>query len=72
MSEDVPHRMGFGVSRIAVYGALALWAFVCLFPIFWAVTTSFKTAPDVTQGRLIPFIDWRCSTPGSASSSSTR
>ncbi len=46
-------------SRIAIYGALTLWAFICLFPIFWTVTTSFKTAPDVTQSHLIPFIDFQ-------------
>jgi multiple sugar transport system permease protein len=57
--DEPPHRAGFGVSRVAVYGALALWAFVCLFPIFWAVTTSFKTAPDVTQGRILPFVEFQ-------------
>ena len=33
--------------------------FVCLFPIYWTVTTSFKTAPDVTQGHLVPFVDYQ-------------
>ena len=37
---------------------LILWAFICLFPIFWTFTTSFKTAPDVMQGHLIPFLDF--------------
>jgi multiple sugar transport system permease protein len=46
-------------SRFMIYGALALWAFVCLFPIYWTVTTSFKTAVDVTQGHLIPWVDFR-------------
>ena len=36
-----------------------LWALVCLFPIYWTVTTSFKTAPDVTQGHLVPFVDYQ-------------
>jgi len=40
------------------------WAFICLFPIYWTVTTSFKTAVNVTQGDIVPFIgrfmgDWR-------------
>jgi len=48
----------FWASRVAIYGALSLWAFVCLFPIFWTVTTSFKTAPDVMQGNLIPGVDY--------------
>ena len=59
MNEDPPPpRLGILASRVAIYGALILWACVCLFPIFWTITTSFKTAPDVTQGRLIPFIDF--------------
>jgi len=51
------------VSRVLIYGALILWAFICLFPIYWTVTTSFKTAVDVTQGHLIPWVnfapDWK-------------
>ena len=38
---------------------LLLWAFICLFPIFWTLTTSFKSAPDVMQGHIIPFIDFK-------------
>jgi ABC-type sugar transport system permease subunit len=34
------------VSRALIYGALLFWAFVCLFPIYWTVTTSFKSAVD--------------------------
>jgi multiple sugar transport system permease protein len=45
-------------SRFAVYGALILWSLICLFPIFWTVTTSFKTAPDVMQGALMPWADY--------------
>jgi multiple sugar transport system permease protein len=45
--------------RTLLYGAALLWAFISLFPIYWTVTTSFKTAVDVTQGHLIPFIDYQ-------------
>ncbi|MGE4250799.1 MAG: carbohydrate ABC transporter permease [Parvibaculaceae bacterium] len=45
-------------TRILIYGALILWTFISLFPIYWTVTTSFKTAVNVTQGHLIPFIDF--------------
>ena len=59
MNEDLPPpRLSFWASRVAIYGALILWACICLFPIFWTITTSFKTAPDVTQGRMIPFVDY--------------
>jgi multiple sugar transport system permease protein len=46
------------LARLLVYGALGLWAFVSLFPIYWTVTTSFKVAVDVTQGHLVPWVDF--------------
>jgi multiple sugar transport system permease protein len=46
------------LGRVLVYGALLLWTFICLFPIYWTVTTSFKSAVDVTQGHIIPFVDF--------------
>jgi multiple sugar transport system permease protein len=51
-------RGGRYTSRILIYGALLLWGFVCLFPIYWTVSTSFKTAPDVMQGALLPWADF--------------
>ena len=54
-----PPRLGFLASRVAIYTALVLWALVCLIPIYWTVTTSFKTAPDVTRGHLVPFVDFQ-------------
>ncbi|MCY4463249.1 MAG: carbohydrate ABC transporter permease [Albidovulum sp.] len=45
-------------ARIAIYGALFLWTFVCIFPIYWTATTSFKIAPDVMRGHLIPWLDY--------------
>ncbi|WP_299777425.1 carbohydrate ABC transporter permease [uncultured Roseobacter sp.] len=45
-------------SRVAIYGALILWALICLFPIYWTLTTSFKLAPDVMRGNMIPFVDY--------------
>jgi len=51
-----------GVSRfgrpVMVYGLLFLWAAICIFPIFWSVTTSFKIAPDVMKGNIVPFLDF--------------
>ncbi|GFE50311.1 sugar ABC transporter permease [Roseobacter cerasinus] len=51
-------RAAWWSSRLAIYGALILWAFVCLFPIYWTLTTSFKLAPDVMRGNMIPFMDY--------------
>ncbi len=44
--------------RILIYGALVLWTIICLFPIYWTLTTSFKMAPDVMKGNLIPWVDF--------------
>lgn len=45
-------------SRTAIYTALILWAVVCLFPIYWTLTTSFKLAPDVMRGNMVPWWDF--------------
>lgn len=58
-SNDLAHRAKWWTGRVAVYGALILWAFICLFPIYWTITTSFKMAPDVMRGNLIPFWDYQ-------------
>lgn len=58
------HEAGSGAtvkwwsSRFAIYGALILWTFVCLFPIYWTLTTSFKLAPDVMRGNMVPWYDF--------------
>src|SRR5215469_6932462 len=50
--------------RLLIYGALIVWAFICLFPLYWTVSTSFKTAIDVTHGHLIPWLDFEPSWKG--------
>ena len=55
---DRRHSGQWWLSRTAVYGALLLWAVICLFPIFWTITTSFKMAPDVMKGAILPWIDF--------------
>ena len=44
--------------RVLTYGILIVWAVICLFPIYWTVTTSFKIAPDVMRSHLVPFVDF--------------
>ncbi len=44
--------------RLVIYGLLIAWAAVCIFPIYWTLTTSFKMAPDVMKGNLVPFVDY--------------
>ena len=55
---DRAHRAKWWTGRIAVYGLLALWALICLFPIYWTLTTSFKMAPNVMKGNMIPWVDY--------------
>jgi multiple sugar transport system permease protein len=47
------------LGRVLIYGVLILWAIICLFPIYWTVTTSFKVAADVMRGHMLPWIDFR-------------
>ncbi|MDP3524269.1 MAG: carbohydrate ABC transporter permease, partial [Hoeflea sp.] len=56
--EDLAHKVKWFSGRLAVYSVLILWAIICLFPIYWTITTSFKMAPDVMRGSLIPFWDY--------------
>ncbi|ULJ75948.1 carbohydrate ABC transporter permease [Rhizobium gallicum] len=51
-------RIRWWAMRLAVYGLLVIWTFVCVFPLFWTVSTSFKTAADVMRGNLIPWFNF--------------
>ena len=55
---DRSYRAKWWTSRIAIYGVLILWAVICLFPIYWTITTSFKMAPNVMKGNMIPWVDY--------------
>jgi multiple sugar transport system permease protein len=55
---DRAFRARWWLSRGAIYGVLLLWAAICLFPIYWTATTSFKAAPDVMQGNMVPYVDY--------------
>jgi multiple sugar transport system permease protein len=51
-------RIRWWAMRFAIYGLLVTWAFVCVFPLFWTVSTSFKTAADVMRGNLVPWFNF--------------
>jgi len=59
--EDLAGRIG---APVLIYAALAVWTFVALFPIYWTLSTSFKLGRDVTQGHLIPWVDFTPSWKG--------
>jgi multiple sugar transport system permease protein len=47
-------------ASIALYAVLLFWAFVCLFPLYWLITTSFKRPLDVNRmPRYVPFVDFQ-------------
>jgi multiple sugar transport system permease protein len=41
-----------------IYGALCLWAFIALFPIFWTFSTTFKVARHVQTGLIVPWLQY--------------
>ncbi len=55
---DRAYRPGRVSGRVIIYGVLILWAFISIFPIYWTITTSFKTAPDVMKGNMVPWWDF--------------
>ena len=55
---DLAFRPSWMVNRAVIYGVLILWAVICLFPIYWTLTTSFKAAPDGMKGNLVPWWDF--------------
>lgn len=50
--------------RALIYASLIVWTFIALFPLYWTFTTSFKLGRDVTQGHLIPWLDFTPSWKG--------
>ncbi|MBA3910120.1 MAG: sugar ABC transporter permease [Rhodobacter sp.] len=56
---DRGFRAKWFANRLVVYGVLILWTIICLFPIYWTITTSFKMAPNVMQGNLVPWVDYQ-------------
>ncbi len=56
---DRAYKARWWTSRVVIYVLLIGWAIVALFPIYWTITTSFKQAADVTQGLMIPFVDYQ-------------
>ena len=55
---DFSGKAGRLAGKTVIYALLIIWAIICLFPIYWTITTSFKTAPNVMQGALTPWVDY--------------
>jgi multiple sugar transport system permease protein len=46
------------LQKTVVYTVLIIWTFVCLFPIYWTVSTAFKEAKDIYGGDIIPWLQF--------------
>jgi multiple sugar transport system permease protein len=46
------------LQRTTTYVILVIWAFICLFPIYWTVTTAFKQARDIYDRDIIPWVQF--------------
>ena len=55
---DRRQRIRWWSMRVALYGVLIFWAIICIFPIFWTLTTSFKVARNVMQGDIVPWLEF--------------
>ena len=58
-ASDLGFQAKWWTGRVFLYGALLIWAFICLFPIYWTISTSFKMAPDVMKGAILPWVDFK-------------
>ena len=57
-AKDLSFKPNWMFNRFLIYGVLLIWAFICLFPIYWTITTTFKAAPDVMKGNIVPWWDF--------------
>jgi multiple sugar transport system permease protein len=55
---DISYRAKLLTKRVAIYGILIFWTIICLFPIYWTITKSFKMAQDVMRGNMVPWVDF--------------
>jgi multiple sugar transport system permease protein len=44
--------------RTIIYLLLIVWTIIALFPLYWTFSTSLKLGRDVTQGHMIPWVDF--------------
>ena len=56
---NYPHSNRSPLANVLIYGVLVFWSFVCLFPLYWIVVTSFKGEAEITYGPYyLPFVDF--------------
>jgi multiple sugar transport system permease protein len=55
------------LQRTGTYAILLFWSFICLFPVYWVVTTGFKEAKDIYKTAIVPWLQFKPSWKGWAS-----
>ena len=55
---DRAYKAKWWTSRAVIYAILIFWAIVCIFPIYWTITTSFKLQADVMKGSIVPWLEF--------------
>ena len=55
---DAAYKAKWWTSRVVIYAILIFWAIVCIFPIYWTLTTSFKLQADVMRGSIVPWLQF--------------
>src|SRR6185503_2586499 len=54
-----PFRLSPG-QMVGSYLLLAVWTVIVLFPLYWLITTAFKSPGDVNDGpKFIPYVDFK-------------
>jgi len=56
---DLGFKARWFAGKFGIYAMLLIWTVICLFPIYWTITTSFKIAPDVMRSHMIPWVDFQ-------------
>ena len=57
-ADSRPRPASRWIGHAGTYVLLIVWAVISLFPVFWTITTATKTAADVTQGHILPWVDF--------------
>lgn len=55
----LPRKLG-PLTAVLTYAILIIWAFICLFPLYWVAVTSLQSVNDFIRGPVyLPFVDFR-------------
>ena len=51
--------LAMALAKVIIYGLLAFWTVMCLFPLYWVATISVKSGKDIDRpATYLPFVDF--------------